>query len=85
MTQITNLVRSDAAFDPETINLLGDAFENAWQRIKTSGSRFARPAYANAMRELIAKHIIDMAQHGEREPIKLSDSAVQFLAANYRA
>jgi hypothetical protein len=33
---------------------------------------------------VVAKHIIEMAQAGEREQSKLSDGAVQFLATNYR-
>jgi hypothetical protein len=83
MAQIVPFIRSNAAFDPETINILSTAFENAWHRIETSNSRAARPAYSGAMREVVARHIIDMAQSGEREPIKLSNSAVEFLAANY--
>jgi hypothetical protein len=33
---------------------------------------------------VIAKHIIDLAQGGERDRGKLSESAIQFLTANYR-
>jgi hypothetical protein len=84
MPQILDLIRSDAAFDPETVSILVNALETAWQRIQASGDRFARPAYANAAREVIAKHIIDLAKGGERDPVKLSDAAVEFLAANYR-
>ncbi len=81
MAQILPLIRSDIAFDPEAINILSAAFEDAWHRIEASSSRLARPAYANA--GLVARHIIDLARCGEREPIKLSDSAVEFVAANY--
>jgi hypothetical protein len=42
---------------------------------------FAQPAYANAMWEVIAKHIIDVAQGGEQDRGKLSESAIQFLTA----
>ena len=83
MAQIVPFIRSNAAFDPETITILSTAFENAWHRIETSNSPAARPAYSGAMREVVARHIIDMAQSGELEPIKLSDGAVEFLAANY--
>jgi hypothetical protein len=84
MHQLLDLIRSSAAFDPETVAVLGSAFENAWQRIQASGNHFARPSYANGTREVIAKYIIDMAQRGERDPGKLSDGAVEFLTANYR-
>jgi hypothetical protein len=84
MTQILKFIRSDVVFDPETITTLSNALDNAWQRIAVSGSRLADPAYANVVREVVAKHIIDMAQMGEREQNKLTDGAVQFLAANYK-
>jgi hypothetical protein len=84
MAQIVPIIRSNAAFDPETITILSTAFENAWHRIETSNSPAARPAYSGVMREVVARHIIDMAQSDEREPIKLSDGAVEFLAATYR-
>jgi hypothetical protein len=84
MAQTLPFIRSDIAFDPEVINILSAAFEDAWHRIEASNSRLARPAYANAGREVVARHIIEMVQCGEQDdPIKLSDSAVEFLAANY--
>jgi hypothetical protein len=85
VSEIVERARYNAAFDPETVTLLANAFENAWHRIRASGDRFARPAYAGGTREVIAKYIIDMAGRGERDLIKLSDGAVEFLAANYNA
>jgi hypothetical protein len=84
VAQIVPLIRSNIAFDPETISILSSAFENAWHRIETSNSGFARPAYADATRVVIARHIIDMAQCGRLEPNKLTDGAVEFLAGNYK-
>jgi hypothetical protein len=84
MAEILKFISSGVDFDPETITILSNALENAWEKIKASGSRFAQPAYANVAREVVAKHIIEMAQAGEREQSKLSDGAVQFLATNYR-
>jgi len=55
----------------------------AWDR--RSWSRLAGPAYANVMREVMAKHIIHLAERGERDEIKLSDSALHFFTANYKA
>lgn len=75
----------DTSFDPETINRLSGAFENAWRRIEATGNRLARPGYANVMREVMAKHIINLAQHGKRDEAELSDSAVQFFTTNYKA
>jgi hypothetical protein len=53
---VSNASRPNASFDPETLNLLSDAFEDAWIKIRTSGNRLARPGYANVMREVMAKH-----------------------------
>ena len=84
MAQDLKSVSSNASFDPETVDLLSDAFEGAWQRVQTSGNRLARPGYANVMREVMAKHIFNLAEHGERDEIKLSDSAFHFFTANYK-
>jgi len=63
--------------------MLASALDVAWDRIQKSGSRFARPAYARAMREVLAKRIIEVAQRGEKDKRKLAADAVKFLAANY--
>ncbi len=73
------------SFDPETLSLLADALEHAWRAVESSGNQLARPGYANVMREVMAKHIFTLAQHGERNAITLSDKAVDFFTANYKA
>ena len=85
MVDSNKLVFSNVSFDPETVNLLSDAFETTWQRVQTSGNRLARPGYAKVMREVMARQIINLAQHGERDETELSDSAVIFFTANYKA
>jgi hypothetical protein len=84
MASILNLVRPEAAFDPETIAVLSAALDEAWDRLLQSGSDCTRPAYARAMREVVARRIIDMAQRGIRDQKELADGAVRFLAVNYR-
>jgi hypothetical protein len=85
MAQDLQFASSNASFDPETVNLLSIAFEGAWQRVQTSGNRLARPGYANVMREVMAKHIVNLAKHGERDESALSNSAFHFFTANYKA
>jgi hypothetical protein len=77
-------IQPESAFDPETIEVLASAFDNAWDRLRKSGSRFARPGYSRAAQEVIAKRIIEMAQSGMKDPQKLTVDAVQFLTVNYR-
>jgi hypothetical protein len=84
MASIVDLVRPKAAFDRETIAVLCAALDEAWDRLLRSGSECTRPAYARAMREVIARRIIEMAQRGIKDQKELADGAVRFLAANYR-
>jgi hypothetical protein len=81
---ILEFVRSESAvFDPETVQVLASALDDAWARIEKAGSRLARPAYSRVMREVVAKRIIEMAQHGVTDQEKLAADAVRFISANY--
>ena len=75
---------ANTSFDPEAVEILSAAFDEAWQTVKQSGSRFARPAYERAAREVLAKCIVEMAQSGERDKAALSAAAVNYLAENYK-
>ena len=37
------------------------------------------------MRRVMVKHIFNLAERGERDEIKLSDSALHFFTTNYKA
>jgi hypothetical protein len=67
MVSIVDPVRPKAAFDPETIAVLCAALDEAWDRLLRSGNECTRPAYARAMREVVARRIVDMAQRGTRD------------------
>jgi hypothetical protein len=84
MASIVDLIKPEIAFDPETISVLSTALEEAWERLLKSGSECTRPAYARAMREVVARRIIDMAQRGTKDKKELVEGVVRFLAANYR-
>lgn len=72
-----------SAFEPEMIEILVSVFETAWQKVEQSGSKLASPGYKRAAQEIIAKHIIEMAQRGERNPSELADDAVTYLEQSY--
>jgi hypothetical protein len=74
---------AQSAFDPEVIETLVSAYENAWAKVEDSGSKFASPRYQRAAQEIIAKRIIEMAQRGEKDPQQLVDDAVSYLARSY--
>jgi hypothetical protein len=79
-----NLFPSRAASDRATVDLVSDAFSGAWRRVQISGYRFSRPGYADVMREVMAKHIVNLAERGERDKGRLRDSAFHFFTANYK-
>ena len=86
MVEILEFARPEAAvFDPDAVQVLASALDDAWARIEKTGSRFARPAYSRAMREVVAKRIIEMAQRGVRDQQKLAADAVRFISTNYVA
>jgi hypothetical protein len=84
MTQILQFPHPPIALDPETVKSVSLAFDKAWEKIRNSGSGFARPAYASAMREEIAKHVLGMVGCGEIDQTTLTEAAIVFLAENYR-
>ena len=64
------------AFSPEIIRIMGDALDNAWVRLRT-GAPFN--GSADAARTVLAKHIIDIAKQGERDPQRLTQGALARL------
>ena len=71
---------ADAAFDPDTVELLASPFETAWNTVKKSGSPLAADAQAASTRELLAKRIIVMGHKGERDGRRLVDDALAHMA-----
>jgi hypothetical protein len=60
-------------FGLETIRLMGLAFEMALASLRPT------PDYADPVREVIARRIIELAKAGEREPERLCDGALKDL------
>jgi len=77
---IVPLLKSDGFFDPEATKILTAAFDTTWQMLKTSGNVLAADYRAASTRELLAKRIIETARLGERDPIRLVDDALSYLA-----
>jgi hypothetical protein len=82
MVEVLKFTR-ETAFTPENIQILAAALDEAWEELKKSGSRLTRPAYSRAMREVIAKRIMEMAQRGVQDREALVADALRFIAANY--
>ena len=66
-------------FDAETMKILASAFDAAWEEIKTSDGSPAGERHADETRELLARHIMALAQRGERNPNRLIKNALRRL------
>jgi hypothetical protein len=74
-----------SAFDPETISILSDAFEGAWQSLNSGGSNVHLGGQEAQTSEVLARCIIELAKLGERDHRRLRDAALAHLAeANVR-
>ena len=62
------------AFDPETIEVLGAAFERALQSLRLADR-------SDLATELLAKKMIEVAQQGERDPERLCERTLQGFRA----
>jgi hypothetical protein len=60
------------AFDPQTLVLLETAFDEAWLSLKSVGNRTVKP-------DELARAVLRLAMEGERDPVRLSDGALEGL------
>ena len=67
-------------FRPDEISILEDALEDAWRSVERSQAPWASDGYSTAGRTILARHIIKVAQGGERDPRWLADSALLYLS-----
>jgi len=75
---IEYLTEISGMFDPGEIKLLAAALDKAWATVQASGG-YAGGSDEKA-RAILAKHIIEKAQAGERDQTRLCDGAVEHLA-----
>jgi hypothetical protein len=76
MVRPMNLLIANEAFDAETTQLLGSAFDAAWETVKSSNGPLLDERRVASMRELLAKFIIATAEQGERDPNRLIEKAL---------
>ena len=70
---------TNKVFDAETMKILASAFDAAWEEIKKSDGSPAGERHADETHELLAKHIMALAQRGERNPNRLINDALRRL------
>jgi hypothetical protein len=70
---VTRLLQN-TAFDPETIRVISDVFEKALIDLGLTDR-------TDPLAELLAKKIIEAAQTGERDPLRIYQRAIDSLSA----
>ena len=73
MTSIQRFVQITQAFDPEATRVLGQAFD-------MSRALLRHTPQPTAVREAIAKSIIEAAKAGERDPVRLREAGLAALS-----
>ena len=68
----------DSSFDPEHVRAMGAAFENACRSLRLADG-------ANGASEAIACKIIEAANGGERDAVRLYDAVMQWACVASRA
>lgn len=61
---MNNIDASIGTFSPETVQILGDALDEAWRRLEVGRHMNGS---ADGAKALIAQQIISMARQGERD------------------
>jgi hypothetical protein len=84
LTAIDNYARG--VFQPDDVRILVAAFDAAWQSLLASGVTFESDHESNAVRDMLAKHIIEQARYGERDQGRLRDGALlQYAQSNLKS
>ncbi|MGZ3409052.1 MAG: hypothetical protein ACXWKC_11710 [Xanthobacteraceae bacterium] len=66
-------------FDVKTTMILASAFDAAWLSLQQSGGALVSDNQSSGTRELLAKRIIEIAEHGERDRQRIvNDALAQF-------
>jgi hypothetical protein len=67
------------AFDAETTRLLGAAFDAAWEAVLASGLPPVDARNAPALRDALARHVIETVRKGERSQQRLVAGSLRLL------
>jgi hypothetical protein len=80
MVTLVNRLEAEGVFDRDAVRLLAGAFDDAWRQLVAGSAQFEDERQQEMAREIIAKHIIQLARLGERDQQKLTESALLELA-----
>ena len=76
------MVETPLAFDFNKTRTICDAFDDAWAFLQGLGSDLTEASNSLGTRTILAKRIIEMADHGLTDVPELRDDALAFLQHN---
>ena len=72
-------------FNPDDVRILVTAFDDAWRSLLASGITFESDRESKAVRDALAKYIIEQARYGERDRRRLRDGALlQYAQSKFK-
>jgi hypothetical protein len=75
---IRYLKNNPAAFNPETVRLLGNALDESWRQVQADKT-YKIDGNSDGARDMLAKHIVEMAKLGEMDQQRLVQGALDRL------
>ena len=73
---------SGATYGPETLKMIGQAYDDAWSEI---ASHFTRNGLqAQSVRLRLAHAVLAVAREDSRDPVELKNAALQIIALQNR-
>jgi hypothetical protein len=76
------MVKTPLAFEFSKTRTICDAFDQAWALLQGVGGDLTAPSKSLVSRTILAKRIIEMADHGPVDVTALRDDALAFLQHN---
>ncbi len=73
------LLIQNASYGPGEVKALGEAFDDAWERIAPDIS--SRPTAIEAARLKLAEVVLGLAKNGNFDPKWVADRAIQIMCA----
>jgi len=71
-----------ASFGPETVKAMGEAFDQAWERIAPTFGNI--PEEVEAARLMLAEAMLSVVTEGDTDVAALKDRAIEAMAKHYR-
>jgi len=72
---------AEASYGPQTIKVIGHAFDGAWAEI---AHHFQDPSEIETARLRLANAILELAREDKRDPQKLRQQALEAMSLTYR-